>query len=253
MPLQQLVAKRPERAQVGIGQVGLNPALRVGESQVEVEIEGDPFGGSPHHLAVVANRQDVVQAIDADTLPLFLAGLLVTVPGSLLPEGWKGLASPLPLRYPEKFAVALVFAEAEVVRREAALGRLRTPPEDEVAALYEQKHVNEAVNVSMNESEIRGGQMVSALGALIRENDAQLELSSQAPVLAIMSIGSVLLAMIFGVRLSRSISKPMRALADAAERVASGDLASHVEIDLHDASALTQRGCPPETALRILL
>ena len=26
-------------------------------------------------------------------------------------------------------------------------------------------------------------------------------------------------------------------------------LASHVEIDLHDASALTRRGCPPETAL----
>jgi hypothetical protein len=30
-------------------------------------------------------------------------------------------------------------------------------------------------------------------------------------------------------------------------------LASHVEIDLHDASALTRRGCPSETALRILL
>jgi hypothetical protein len=30
-------------------------------------------------------------------------------------------------------------------------------------------------------------------------------------------------------------------------------LASHVEVDLHDASALTRRGCPPETALRILL
>ncbi len=30
-------------------------------------------------------------------------------------------------------------------------------------------------------------------------------------------------------------------------------LASHVEIDLHNASALTRRGCPPETALRILL
>ena len=26
-----------------------------------------------------------------------------------------------------------------------------------------------------------------------------------------------------------------------------------VEIDLHDASALTRRGCPPETALQILL
>ena len=30
-------------------------------------------------------------------------------------------------------------------------------------------------------------------------------------------------------------------------------LASHVEIDLHNASALTRRGCPPETAIRILL
>jgi methyl-accepting chemotaxis protein len=104
----------------------------------------------------------------------------------------------------------------------------------EVAALFEAKHVNEAVNVSMNESEIRGGQMVSALGALIKENDAQLELSSQTPVLAIIAVGSVLLAMIFGVRLSRSISRPMRALAEAAERVASGDLASHVDITRRD-------------------
>ena len=30
-------------------------------------------------------------------------------------------------------------------------------------------------------------------------------------------------------------------------------LASHVEIDLHDASRLTRHGCPAETALRILL
>lgn len=30
-------------------------------------------------------------------------------------------------------------------------------------------------------------------------------------------------------------------------------LASHVEIDLHDASALMRRGCPSETALRILI
>jgi hypothetical protein len=30
-------------------------------------------------------------------------------------------------------------------------------------------------------------------------------------------------------------------------------LASHVEVDLHDASALPRRGCPSETALRILL
>ncbi|MFO7572417.1 MAG: hypothetical protein R6W48_07445 [Gaiellaceae bacterium] len=30
-------------------------------------------------------------------------------------------------------------------------------------------------------------------------------------------------------------------------------LASHVEIDLHGATELTRRGCPADTALRILL
>ena len=30
-------------------------------------------------------------------------------------------------------------------------------------------------------------------------------------------------------------------------------LASHVEVDLHDATTLVSRGCPPDTALRILL
>jgi len=30
-------------------------------------------------------------------------------------------------------------------------------------------------------------------------------------------------------------------------------LASHVEVDLHRATGLTDRGCPPDTALRILL
>jgi hypothetical protein len=30
-------------------------------------------------------------------------------------------------------------------------------------------------------------------------------------------------------------------------------LASHVEVDLHDASSLALRGCPSETAVRILL
>lgn len=30
-------------------------------------------------------------------------------------------------------------------------------------------------------------------------------------------------------------------------------LASHVEVDVHDAARLLERGCPPETALRIVL
>ena len=30
-------------------------------------------------------------------------------------------------------------------------------------------------------------------------------------------------------------------------------VASHVDVDLHHAAALVRRGCPPETALRILI
>ena len=30
-------------------------------------------------------------------------------------------------------------------------------------------------------------------------------------------------------------------------------LASHVEVDLHDATTLIERGCPPETAMQIVL
>ena len=86
----------------------------------------------------------------------------------------------------------------------------------------------------MNESEVRADQMVSGLGQLIRENDAQLDLSSQTPVLTVIAFGSVLLAIFFGLRLSRSISQPLRSLVEAAERVASGDLATRVEIDRHD-------------------
>ena len=103
----------------------------------------------------------------------------------------------------------------------------------EVAALVAEKQTNEAVNVSLNESEIRAGQMVSALNDLIEENDAQLDLSSQTSVMTIIVIGSVLLAVLFGLRLSRSISRPLRALALAAENVAAGNLGARVEVDNH--------------------
>ena len=42
----------------------------------------------------------------------FLFGLAVTVLPSFLPKRWESLASPIPLRYPEKFSVALVLALA---------------------------------------------------------------------------------------------------------------------------------------------
>jgi hypothetical protein len=43
---------------------------------------------------------------------LFVFALLVSVPPSLLPSSWERLPSPLPLRNPEKFAVAMTFALA---------------------------------------------------------------------------------------------------------------------------------------------
>jgi methyl-accepting chemotaxis protein len=105
---------------------------------------------------------------------------------------------------------------------------------EEAATLYLEKHTVEAVNLSMNESEVRADQMVSGLGELIKENDAQLDLTSRAPVLTVMAIAAVLLAIFFGLRLSRSIAIPLRSLAEAAERVAGGDLATRVELDRHD-------------------
>ncbi|HEY3125277.1 MAG TPA: hypothetical protein VGK70_14600, partial [Thermoanaerobaculia bacterium] len=43
---------------------------------------------------------------------LFLFGVLVSVPPSLAPEAWKRLSSPIALRNPEKFAVAIAFSLA---------------------------------------------------------------------------------------------------------------------------------------------
>ncbi len=45
---------------------------------------------------------------------LFAAAVVVCVAPSFLPIGWSRLASPLPLRFPEKFAVAMTFALALV-------------------------------------------------------------------------------------------------------------------------------------------
>src|SRR6185295_20099733 len=43
---------------------------------------------------------------------LFLAGVSLCVLPTLLPDRWGGLASPVSLRYPEKFAVAFLLALA---------------------------------------------------------------------------------------------------------------------------------------------
>jgi hypothetical protein len=57
---------------------------------------------------------------------LFALSLAVAVPPSLLPRSWEGISSPLPLRNPEKFSVALVFALAVIAG--IAFDRLREKP-----------------------------------------------------------------------------------------------------------------------------
>jgi methyl-accepting chemotaxis protein len=104
----------------------------------------------------------------------------------------------------------------------------------EIVALVQSQNIREAANVSLNESEITAVQMVTSLEELIQENDAQLDLSSQTPIMTVMIVASVLLAVLLGMGLSRSISQPLRALVAAAERVAGGDLATRVAIDRKD-------------------
>lgn len=69
------------------------------------------YAGALAPIAVIATfRESPAGARFARSF--LLGGLLLALPGSLLPESWGLLKSPLPLRYPEKFAVAIVFALA---------------------------------------------------------------------------------------------------------------------------------------------
>ena len=55
---------------------------------------------------------------------LFAAGLVLSVTPSLVPHRWHDLPSPIPLRYPEKFAVAVTFAIA--ILSAIAVDRIRS-------------------------------------------------------------------------------------------------------------------------------
>ena len=64
-------------------------------------------------IALVAGRRWRAQGARFARI-LFAAAIVVCVAPSFLPVGWSRFASPLPLRFPEKFAVALAFALALV-------------------------------------------------------------------------------------------------------------------------------------------
>jgi hypothetical protein len=71
------------------------------------------YAGAFAIVALVATRRERTKGLRFAQVFLLLA-LLVAVPPSLVPTSWEKLPSPLPLRNPEKFAVAIVLALAVV-------------------------------------------------------------------------------------------------------------------------------------------
>ena len=70
------------------------------------------FAGAFAVVALVASRKERSRGFRFGRV-LFLIALLASVLPSLVPARWERFASPLPLRNPEKFSVALVSSIAE--------------------------------------------------------------------------------------------------------------------------------------------
>ena len=71
------------------------------------------YAGAFAVIALIATRKSRRPGFRFGRLLLGIA-LLISVPPSLIPSAWEKLPSPLPLRNPEKFSVAVVFALALV-------------------------------------------------------------------------------------------------------------------------------------------
>jgi hypothetical protein len=83
------------------------------------------YAGAFAVIALVATRKSRRPGFRFGRL-LFWIALAISVPPSLVPTAWEKLPSPLPLRNPEKFSVALVFALAVVAG--LAFDELRSAP-----------------------------------------------------------------------------------------------------------------------------
>jgi len=78
---------------------------------------GSLYAGALPVIALIATRRSSARGMRMSQA-LIALGLAVAVPGSFLPEAWKGWSVPLPLRHPEKCAVAILLGLAVI----AALG-----------------------------------------------------------------------------------------------------------------------------------
>jgi hypothetical protein len=69
------------------------------------------YAGALPVIALIATRRSSARGVRMSQA-LIALGLTVAVPGSFLPEAWKGWSAPLPLRHPEKCAVAILLGLA---------------------------------------------------------------------------------------------------------------------------------------------
>lgn len=83
------------------------------------------YAGAFSVVALVASRR-ARAAGSRFALVFFLSGVVLSVVPGFLPASWAGERSPLPLRYPEKFAVAFVLSLA--ILAGLAFDRLRSSP-----------------------------------------------------------------------------------------------------------------------------
>ena len=81
------------------------------------------YAGAFALMAVAVTRRSVSPGARFARV-LLTVGLVLSVTPSLVPHRWHDLPSPIPLRYPEKFAVAVTFALA--ILAAIALDRIRT-------------------------------------------------------------------------------------------------------------------------------
>jgi len=102
-----------------------------------------------------------------------------------------------------------------------------------IAAQLQQKK-SEVTQSSLDDASVKAGEIVSDLGQLIQQNDRALDLGSQAPMLVVIAVASVLLAIGLGLYLSNNIAKPLTELARTAERIAAGDLSTRVDLTRSD-------------------
>src|SRR5688572_2386988 len=127
----------------------------------------------------------------------------------------------------------------ENVTRRSALERIKSnlgqyDSRFKTVATQMQEKKGEIAQSALDDASVKAGEIVGDLGQLIEQNDRQLDLKSQTPVLMILAVISVVMAIGLGLWLRHNIARPLIELARTAERIAAGDLSTRVDLGRSD-------------------